>query len=163
MSGADRRAGAECGSRTGSGAGAFVATGRGGNGSGANQLPHGKQFGLRQGTDQCLLGTFEGRNGSARQGLCKLGGTLARWPLCGAPRTMLSAPAASPRPGTLSRCALSQTGSTGGITAAGAATPGWPLAGKFRSDLAVAGGTAWQTERHQTDDRDVDAHQTAWP
>jgi hypothetical protein len=41
---------------------------------------------------------------------------------------------------------------TGGIAAAGAATAGRPLAGKFRSDLAVTNGSAWQAERDQTDD-----------
>jgi transposase len=91
------------------------------------------------------------------------GGTLARRPLCGSPRAMLPASAASPRSGTLSRCTLPQAGRPGGIAATGAATPGRPLAGKFRSDLGVSGGSAWQAERNQTDDRDVDAHQAAWP
>jgi hypothetical protein len=49
---------------------------------------------------------------------------------------------------------------TGGIAAAGAATSGGPLAGKFRSDLAVVGGTAWQAERNQTDDRKANGGKT---
>jgi hypothetical protein len=35
-----------------------------------------------------------------------------------------------------------------------------PLAGKFRSDLAVVGGTAWQAERNQTDDRKANGGKT---
>ena len=42
------------------------------------------------------------------------------------------------------------------------ATPGWTVAGQLRSDLAVLGGSAWQAEWHQTNDRDVDADSATW-
>ena len=124
---------------------------------GANELPDGERSGLRQGADQRLLGAAAGGHAGASQGVRQHGRAVARRPLRGSARALLSPPATDARSGALPGRAVAQARRTGRIEAAGAEAAGRTMAAELRSDLAGADRAAWQAERHQADDRSAQA------
>ena len=145
-------------------AAASVAAGGRRHGPGADELSHGEQYGLRQGSDQRLLGSAEGRRGGSCQGVCQHGGGLERRPLRGSCMSAamggrsrcsnwsITWTCLSRKPGALAGSRPLEQQRRAGL---------WPES--FDRDVAGADGAAWQAERDQADDRSAETGQTEWP